>query len=780
MDFALHKEEAGELKHRKAHSSIEQSTLDAADKAPLVDVTVPVEPPEVVPAWTAANHVTTKKDRVPLLILTILSGFTRLWRLGYPPVVVFDELFYTRFVHMYINRLFHFDSNPPFAKQLIALTGYLAGYGKQNETFEKIGDRYADDTPIWALRLVPALSGTLLIPLAYCITRELGYSRLAASLAASCFLFDSALVTGSRFVLTDSVNLCLLLGAVFAVLKFIKKRPLGPGSLQWGLLAGTCMGLAISTKYTAFNSLLVLAWIVTRHLWKTIDDVTISAGRLVKYWALCCLVVFLIPTGIYLSCFYAHLAWLTKAGPYDSMMSTRFQSSLEGGLETITQGQPFNIAYGSQITLRNVAGSGGNPCWLHSHEHNYPIKYDDGRGSSHQQHVTCYGWKDINNWWIVKYADRPTLNVEQPPVYVKDGDIVQLLHGMTFKNLNSHDVAAPVTAECQEVSCFVDHNISATAQDLWEVKVVGQEGDDPVWHTIQSQVHFIHVATKAALSATGKSLPDWGFHQGETVSCEAHKEFTSSLWTVEEHRYTKAIPKLKDEREYDLRISEFTPDKPAVYTLSQKFLELQGTMLGLTKDTVEEHFYGSGPQDWILSDNGVAYWAEKGSNKQIFQAGNVLIWQTGAAVITLTVLILLVIWLVDLRYPEMLPVPVDQWNRILYTTELVLSGWVINWLPYFFTDRTLFFHHYYPGLAFKFILIGCFVGEVLDRLRGKYGEIKVIVTNVATAVLGVWLLSVIYNFYIFIPLTYGFYELSVPELKNLEWRETWNFIIRSQ
>jgi dolichyl-phosphate-mannose--protein O-mannosyl transferase len=40
---------------------------------------------------------------------------------------------------MYINRLFHFDSNPPFAKQLIAIAGYWAGYGKQNETFDKIG-----------------------------------------------------------------------------------------------------------------------------------------------------------------------------------------------------------------------------------------------------------------------------------------------------------------------------------------------------------------------------------------------------------------------------------------------------------------------------------------------------------------------------------------------------------------------------------------------------------------------------------------------------------------
>lgn len=57
------------------------------------------------------------------------------------------------------------------------------------------------------------------------------------------------------------------------------------------------------------------------------------------------------------------------------------------------------VAYGSQITLRNTFGK---QCWLHSHTHTYPVKYPDGRGSSAQQQVTCYGFKDVNNWWIVK------------------------------------------------------------------------------------------------------------------------------------------------------------------------------------------------------------------------------------------------------------------------------------------------------------------------------------------------------------------------------------------
>lgn len=89
------------------------------------------------------------------------------------------------------------------------------------------------------------------------------------------------------------------------------------------------------------------------------------------------------------------------------------QASLEGGLARITQGQPLEVAYGSQVTLKNVFGK-PVPCWLHSHQSTYPMIYENGRGSSHQQQVTCYPFKDVNNWWIVKDPGRHQLVVNNP------------------------------------------------------------------------------------------------------------------------------------------------------------------------------------------------------------------------------------------------------------------------------------------------------------------------------------------------------------------------------
>jgi len=33
----------------------------------------------------------------------------------------------------------------------------------------------------------------------------------------------------------------------------------------------------------------------------------------------------------------------------------------------------------------------------------------------------------------------------------------------------SHDVAAPMSPNCQEVSCYIDYNVSSPEQSLWQV-----------------------------------------------------------------------------------------------------------------------------------------------------------------------------------------------------------------------------------------------------------------------------------------------------------------------
>lgn len=180
----------------------------------------------------------------------------------------------------------------------------------------------------------------------------------------------------------------------------------------------------------------------------------------------------IVPLCIYLGIFYIHLTTLYRAGPHDSVMTSAFQASLEGGLASITRGQPLKVAHGSQITLRHTHG---RTCWLHSHAHVYPVRYPDKRGSSHQQQVTCYSFKDVNNWWIVKKPERDDLVVGNEPDAIRHGDVIQLVHGITSRALNSHDVAAPVTPQCQEVSCYIDYEINMEGEILWKVDILNRD-----------------------------------------------------------------------------------------------------------------------------------------------------------------------------------------------------------------------------------------------------------------------------------------------------------------
>lgn len=197
---------------------------------------------------------------------------------------------------------------------------------------------------------------------------------------------------------------------------------------------------------------------------------------------------------------------------------------------------------------------------MHSHPHVYPVRYPDKRGSSHQQQVTCYSFKDVNNWWIVKRPTKTDLMVNDEQDVVRHGDEIQLVHGITSRALNSHDVASAMTPSCQEVSCYIDYNVSMPAQILWKVHIKNKDQvlkslitlnnlylisdgflqEGPIWHAIKSQIRLIHVGTGLALRFSGRQLPEWGFNQHEIVADRVIDQ-PDTIWNVEEHRYTKSI-----------------------------------------------------------------------------------------------------------------------------------------------------------------------------------------------------------------------------------------------
>ena len=116
---------------------------------------------------------------------SLLHGFPIYVSLPYS----FDEVHFGKFASHYIMRQYYFDVHPPFAKLLFGLAGWFVGFdGHFN--FDNIGDSYTTNhVPYVGMRALPAVLGSLTIPVVYAIMKESGYSTVIAAFSASILLF---------------------------------------------------------------------------------------------------------------------------------------------------------------------------------------------------------------------------------------------------------------------------------------------------------------------------------------------------------------------------------------------------------------------------------------------------------------------------------------------------------------------------------------------------------------------------------------------------------------
>ena len=129
--------------------------------------------------------------------LTILSVVTRLYKVDQPPWVCWDETHFGKMASWYINRTFFFDVHPPLGKMSISLVGYLSGY---NGTFawDKPGDIFFEHRYV-GMRVYCAVLGALLVPLIFDTVYRLSRSVRAATISAACMLFDTGMITLTRY-----------------------------------------------------------------------------------------------------------------------------------------------------------------------------------------------------------------------------------------------------------------------------------------------------------------------------------------------------------------------------------------------------------------------------------------------------------------------------------------------------------------------------------------------------------------------------------------------------
>lgn len=709
--------------------------------------------------------------RIALAVITLLAFVTRFWGISHPNEVVFDEVHFGKFASYYLQRTYFFDVHPPFGKLLFALMGWFVGYDGSFH-FENIGDSYiANKVPYVAYRAMPALLGALTVPVVFDIMWESGYTLPACILSAGLVLFDNAHIGQTRLILLDATLVFAMACTLLCYVKFYKERhePFGRKWWKWLLLTGFALSCVISTKYVGVFSFVTIGSAVAIDLWDLLDvnrrQGALSIPDFAKHFTARLIGLIVIPFFFYLFWFQVHFAILTRSGPGDDFMSPEFQETLS---DNVMLANAVTIDYYDNIQIKHKETHG----FLHSHPDRYPLRYDDGRVSSQGQQVTGYPYADANNHWqIIPLNDDQVLEH-----HVKNNELVRLRHVVTNTMLLSHDVASPYYPTNQEFTTVpMEEALTDRFNDtLFEIRIEnGKPGQD--FKSLSGQFKLIHNPSKVAMWTHTTPLPDWAYKQQE-INGNKNLAQSSNVWFVDE------IPSIPADSPRLVK----TPRKVKSLPFLKKWFELQRAMFFHNNALTSSHPYASDPYMWPFLLRGVSFWTQNDTRQQIYFLGNPIGWWLASSLLAVYAGIIAADQLSLRRGVDALD---DRTRSRLYnSTGFFFLAWLMHYAPFYLMGRQLFLHHYLPAHLASALVTGALlefifnVEPVIDDSafikNGKKtvkkhlpAREKLAGQNLMTswAALGVLLAIVIGGWYFFLPLTYGYPGLTVPQVQARKW-----------
>ncbi|KAG4304516.1 hypothetical protein PORY_002226 [Pneumocystis oryctolagi] len=654
------------------------------------------------------------------IILFGLALFTRLYRITYSNRVVWDEAHFGKFASYYIERKFYFDVHPPLGKTLIGLSGYLSGH---NGTFKfDSGKTYPEAVNYRFMRSFCAIFGALCVPLAYFTAIELNYSFYAAFLVGLMVLFDNSLATISSLFKFHSY----------------RHKPFSYRWHKWLFMTGISIGCVCSIKWVGILVTILCGLYTLEDLWIKFGDYKMPKVIYLRHWVTRIVALIIVPFLFYALTFWTHFGILNRSGTGDAQMSSLFQANLRG---TNIKQSPIYIAYGSKVTIKNMAYSGG---LLHSHIQTFP-------GGSNQQQVTCYHHKDNNNdWHIHPIHGLKQVSDEDPIQYLRNNDTLRLVHGPTGCNLHSHNIPAPITKKNREVSCYGNLTVGDN-NDHWIIEVVkDSDPQDNRIKTIKTAFRLRHVSLNCYLRASRVHLPHWGFKQIE-VTCDKSnnpKDYFTR-WNIENH-WNSRLPS-GDTKFY----------KPSFWEdFIHANIGMMNTNNALVPEKGKKDELASYAWQWPIAMVGIRMCSWDDNVVKYYMLGNPIIyWISTASILIFLGLTAIYIVRWKRHYIDFTP---DTFNHFHYSGIYPVLGWMLYYLPFFSMKRILYLHHYFPALLFAILVTG-FVFDHFTRSAS---------TIIRTIIFFVVYVIIITTFIHFKDITFGMLGPSV-HWAHLKWLPFW-------
>lgn len=205
-----------------------------------------------------ATDATARTEWVCGISVFVLALVVRLYRIGYPSSVVFDEVHFLRFVKNYHDGQYLFDIHPPLGK-LILLAVSKIFCATPSKHLVHNGMPFPPDYAYIPLRVASALFGAATSPVLLFIARALGLALPAALLPALAHAVDNLSVVEGRVVVMDAQLTLFMALALLCALHLFGAREGTKARKRWLVATAIAASCAVSVKWTTGVTPLLIA-----------------------------------------------------------------------------------------------------------------------------------------------------------------------------------------------------------------------------------------------------------------------------------------------------------------------------------------------------------------------------------------------------------------------------------------------------------------------------------------------------------------------------------------
>lgn len=296
-------------------------------------------------------------DWIMVGIILSLAWVTRYHEIAHPKEVVFDEFYFGDFANSYCNRIYVFDIHPPLAKLTHYYFGSLLGAECTMDFHGKDGlEKYDSEAQYVPYRLISAFFGTIVIPLAYLVGRELRFSVQSSILLSALLFCDHLLLSETRLVLTDSQLFFYTVLSIFCALKLWNSKENSFGRNFWTVATAVAAGCAFCVKFTALATLGWIAFVTYLAVYTHSKPIGI----------LRCIVAAIISAIVFSIPFYLHFQLGKRSGEMDWNLDLEHQQLLVGSPHynprAVAPSFPAHLIYLVKRMLeQNAASLGDHP-----------------------------------------------------------------------------------------------------------------------------------------------------------------------------------------------------------------------------------------------------------------------------------------------------------------------------------------------------------------------------------------------------------------------------------